>query len=119
MEVKIIFVSRKEGTNRIKLRDSEGHGVGGGTDDITTTVSADDYVIWVLDQDSGLESIDKIEPKDGSPIILQATPTNLNPVLVGRVKPKSPGKDIEEDYKIYYTIQGEQHSDDPKLKMDD
>ena len=120
-----IYVSRKGQSNNIKLRDSEGHNPG--NDNVTTTVSLNDIIIWQLDSNSGLTSLDGItktvatdpsfDPK--AVILLVSTPSGSNNVYTGTVVSISPGKDKYENYKIGYTVPGTNGTqwDDPKLQI--
>ncbi|GGD30387.1 hypothetical protein [Flavobacterium orientale] len=113
-----IFVSRAGNSNQIKLKDSEGHNPG--NDDITTLVNPGDVIIWQLDDNSGLYSLDGVEIKGDSPYnLLSVAPTGRDNVFTASVTRASPGQGAIEKYKIGYTInRGEQTQwDDPKLQM--
>lgn len=113
-----IFVSRAGNSNNIKLRDSEGHNPG--NDDITTDVNAGDTVVWQLDSNSGLYSLDGIQMKnDSENNLLTATPIGSNGMYTGTVVSNSPGRGKIEKYQIGYTVtQGSGTIwDDPKLQM--
>ena len=120
-----IYVSRNGQSNNIKLRDSEGHNPG--NDNITTDVGLGDKIIWQLDSNSGLTSLDGIkqtEPTDPSfdpnaVNLLVSTPSGSNGVYTGTVVSTSPGKGKYEKYKVGYTVPGTGRTqwDDPKLQI--
>ena len=114
-----IFVSRAGNSNQIKLRDSEGHNPG--NDDITTDVSPGDTIIWQLDDNSGLSSLQGVVKKPDSEYnLLASEPTGSNNIFTATVSLSSPGRGAIEKYEIGYTVPGNSTVlwDDPKLKMD-
>ncbi len=116
--IKTIFVSKEPTSDKLKLRDSEGHNPG--NDKLTTLVDAGDTIRWELDgTDSGLSEIFKIEKKSDTHNILKAAPEPVDGYWQAIVKDPSPGKGKTEKYKIGYKIKdrGEKHWDDPKLQM--
>jgi len=120
-----IYISRNGQSNNIKVRDSEGHDPG--NDNITTDVSPGDTVIWQLDSNSGLTSLDGITRTVSSDHsfdpnavdLLVSTPSGSNSVFTGTVVSTSPGRGKYEKYKIGYTVPGTIGTqwDDPKLQI--
>ncbi len=118
-----IYVSRNGRSNNIKLRDSEGHNPG--NDNVTTDVSPGDTIIWQLDSDSGLTSLDGVTKTVASDPsfdpngvdLLVSTPSGSNSVYTGTVVSISPGRGKFENYKVGYTVPGTNGTqwDDPKL----
>jgi len=113
-----IYVSRVGNSNNIKLQDSEGHNPG--NDNITTTVNTGDVLVWQLDQNSGLLSLDGVQMKNDSPNnllinITQSGPNQFTATVVGT----SPGVGKIETYQVGYKVPGGNTTiwDDPKLQM--
>lgn len=118
MANRTIYVSRlNSNSNKIKLRDSEGHNPG--DDDLTTFVDTGDTVTWKLDTNSGLSEISKVEKKSDTHQLLTGKPQGNNGIWTGTVVSSSPGIGKKEKYKIYYKIAGDdkKRHDDPILQM--
>lgn len=116
-KTKTIYVSRIKGTNRIKLRDSDGNNPG--NTNLTTLVNTGDTVEWKLDENSGLEAIIEIKKKWLSRQLLKVKPKESKGVWRGTVIDVSPGKGKYEKYNIAYKIKGNSSRrwSDPKLQM--
>ena len=114
-----IYVSRNGNSSNIKLRDSDGKNPG--NDDLTSDVNPGDTIIWKLDSNSNLYSLDGIQIKPDSPDnLLTSPPTGSNNEFSATVVSISPGKGKIEKYMVGYTVsQGDETIwDDPKLRMD-
>ena len=117
-----IFVSRNGNSNNLKLRDSQGRNPG--NEDLTTGVDPGDTVIWELDENSGvhsLEGVRKKEDRDPNSADLFAGPParNTDGRIQARIVGQSPGKGKTLSYDIGFklTADGETLWIDPKLQM--
>ncbi|MEX0598663.1 MAG: hypothetical protein WD512_19425 [Candidatus Paceibacterota bacterium] len=113
-----IYVSRVGNSSNIKLQDSEGHNPG--NDNITTTVNTGDVLVWQLDQNSGLASLDGVRMKSDSQnnLLVNIIPSGTNQ-FTATVVGTSPGVGKFETYQIGYKVPGNGTIiwDDPKLQM--
>ncbi len=109
-----IYVKRVPNTTSIYLEDSEQHGVGSTTDNITTEIKKDQTVQWVASD--GIASIQNITPKAGNTDLFSTDPSRANS-WTGTVGDFA--ADTEEAYSIYYKVDGDDttYNDDPRLKM--
>ena len=124
MPTRTIYVSRNGNSFQLKLRDSEGHIPG--NDNLTTDVGPGDTVVWELDTNSGLASLEYVQLvartdpsyNPASQNLLVVLPTKANG-FTGTVVTPSPGINKFESYKIGFKIPGDPttYPDDPKLKM--
>ena len=105
-----IYVSREGQTNRLHLRDSEGHS---GDESIITDVRAGDTVQWVVSE--GIDEITGIYPKNGSRNIFSSGPTKTEDgSWVGTVGESASGSEL---YSIDYKIGASTFRDDPQLDV--
>lgn len=122
MATRTIYVSLRPNTTQLKVRDSEGHDPG--NDNITTVVTPGDTIVWELDNNSNLASLNGISKKaQGYPNdtnLLVSPPASDNGVYTGTVvaSPPQHGTYIEH-YQIDYQITpgGPVLNDDPILQM--
>jgi hypothetical protein len=120
-----IYVKRAGQSHQLILRDSEGHVPG--NDRLTTNVDVNDTVVWELDTDSGLTSLQGVVKVDSSDpsydsravTLLQNDLTPNGGKYQATVVSVSPGKDKFENYKIGFTVPNDTitYWDDPTLKM--
>lgn len=122
-----IYVSRNGNSYNLKLRDSLGNNPG--NDNLTTSVSPGDSLIWCLDPTgSNLTSLNGVNKTvDGDPsfnpnsIDLIAAPGthSVDGIYYGTVVSPSPGSGKFENYKIGFKVPNDDnvHWDDPKLQM--
>lgn len=124
MAERIIYVSRNGQSDKLKLRDNQGHDPG--NNKLTTDVDPNDTVKWVLDSDSGLSEITGIQESDntkpqyrGSQNLLAHPPQKKNGAWETKIMANSPGKGKFENYMIGFRIPDDEKEywDDPKLQM--
>lgn len=90
----------------------------------TTFVSRSNWVNWIVRANSGVQAIDSITPKDGSPnVFIQGHPTSnpsfapIPPIWRGKINPNVEIGTIE-DYRVYWKdSEGNQHTFDPSIKV--
>lgn len=105
-----IYVSREGQTNKLHLRDSEGHSC---DESIVTDVHPGDTVKWKITE--GIDAITGIHPKNGSQNIFSNGPAKTEDgSWVGTVGRSASGKEL---YSIDYTINGMAFKDDPELDV--
>ncbi len=102
----------------LSISDDEGNTANTETTDaaLTTKISAGDTVIWV--PAGNISSIDNIIDKSAPLNLFSAGPANMNDGTgrwSGTVGTQP--SDTEESYSLVYTVNGVQHTEDPKLKM--
>lgn len=117
-----IYVSRNGNSNQLKLRDNQGHNPG--NEDLTTEVDPGDTVIWELDENSGLHSLEGVRAKEENDpertnLFAGAPKRNSDGRIEARIVDQSPGKGKYQSYDIGFkiTTDGETMWIDPKLQM--
>jgi hypothetical protein len=120
-----IFASRKGQSLELKLRDSQGHDPG--NENLTTDVKPNNKIQWMLDENSGLESLDGIYKvvegdncfEKGATDLLVSEPIKKGKVYEGTIVSESPGYGKFEKYKIAFKVFGDEeiYFADPKLQM--
>jgi len=106
----VIKVSlNQEGTGLI-LDDGNSKGA-----NITTKVSKNSKIIWKLEPNSGITSLDSLVSKNGVNVFITKPKKNGNGDLLGEVGDVAVG--TIEEYGIYYTIDGVSYMHDPKIQI--
>jgi hypothetical protein len=106
----VIKVSlNQEGTGLI-LDDGNSKGA-----NITTKVSKNSKIIWKLEPNSGITSLDSLVSKNGVNVFITKPKKNGTGDLLGEVGDVAVG--TIEEYGIYYTIDGASYMHDPKIQI--
>lgn len=121
-----IYASRNGNSKKLKLRNSLAEDPSEDVD-FKTDVSPGDTIQWVLEKDSGLESLEEIEKVvegddcyvKGSVDLLEGKPQKKGEDLKGKIVEQSPGKGKFEKYKIAFKVLDDKeiYWHDPKIQM--
>jgi hypothetical protein len=97
------------------ISDDEGHSANTdvGDQNLTTEIEPGDIIVWVKGGD--ITSIDAITEKAGTNLFSVDPGPQSNGTWQGTVGDQP--SETEESYSITYTVDGAQHTQDPKLKM--
>ena len=121
-----IYASRNGNSKKLKLRNSLAEDPSEEVD-FKTGVDAGDRIQWVLEKDSGLQSLEEIEKVvagddcyvEGSVELLDGNPRKKGGVIEGKIVEISPGKGKFEKYKIAFKVPDDSDTywHDPKIQM--